>query len=142
MIEFREYRHRSADYEAALELRMSILRGPLGLTFDPTDLEKEASEIHLGAFDGEHLVATLTLTPHGNRVKMRQVAVSSEHQGEGIGSQLVTFSESHARALGFEEMILHARETAVPFYLRLGYEVVGEPFIEVTIPHRAMQRRL
>jgi predicted GNAT family N-acyltransferase len=39
-------------------------------------------------------------------------------------------------------MILHARATAVPFYLRLGYTVVGEPFEEVGIPHRGMEKAL
>jgi predicted GNAT family N-acyltransferase len=39
-------------------------------------------------------------------------------------------------------MILHAREAAVPFYLKLGYALAGEPFEEVGIPHRAMEKTL
>ena len=39
-------------------------------------------------------------------------------------------------------MTLHARDTAIPFYKKLGYECVGEPFVEVTILHQAMQKRL
>ena len=39
-------------------------------------------------------------------------------------------------------MVLHARQTAVPFYERLGYETYGEPFVEVTIPHIAMRMAL
>ena len=31
-------------------------------------------------------------------------------------------------------MSLHARQIAVPFYERLGYTIVGEPFEEVGIP--------
>jgi hypothetical protein len=29
-------------------------------------------------------------------------------------------------------MVLHARETAVPFYKKLGYTCIGESFIEAT----------
>jgi len=39
-------------------------------------------------------------------------------------------------------MLLHARETAVSFYTELGYEVFGEPFVEVTVPHRKMRKTL
>jgi predicted GNAT family N-acyltransferase len=39
-------------------------------------------------------------------------------------------------------MVLNARDTAIPFYLHLGYELVGEPFVEVGIPHRKMRKAL
>jgi len=39
-------------------------------------------------------------------------------------------------------MILSARDTAIPFYERLKYNVEGEPFEEVTIPHRLMAKNL
>jgi predicted GNAT family N-acyltransferase len=39
-------------------------------------------------------------------------------------------------------MILHARETAVAFYENLAYSKVGDRFVEVTIYHWAMEKRL
>ena len=57
---------------------------------------------------------------------MRQVAVVGDLQGQGIGTALVKRSEAMARELGFRRMILHARETAVAFYEKLGYTKVGE----------------
>ena len=39
-------------------------------------------------------------------------------------------------------MVLHARETAVGFYEKLGYKTSGDKFIEVTIPHFPMQKEL
>ncbi len=47
-----------------------------------------------------------------------------------------------ARREGFRRIIAHAREPAVPFYLRLGYAVEGERFIEVTIPHFTVSKDL
>ena len=73
---------------------------------------------------------------------MRQVAVEPDLQGQGIGAEMVRLSEQVGSEKGFTEMILHARDTAVAFYLRLGYEIVGEPFEEVTIPHREMRKPL
>jgi predicted GNAT family N-acyltransferase len=75
-------------------------------------------------------------------VKMRQVAVTPQAQGKGIGKMLVDWSETFAREHLFTTMQLHARDTAVPFYLQLGYETYGDPFTEVSIPHRSMQKQL
>jgi predicted GNAT family N-acyltransferase len=75
-------------------------------------------------------------------VKMRQVAVDPHTQGTGVGRILVEASEAKARELGYAEIELNARETAVPFYLKLGYEVVGETFGEVGLPHKKMRKSL
>jgi GNAT superfamily N-acetyltransferase len=73
---------------------------------------------------------------------MRQVAVLPQLQGQGIGTMLVQYSENLARQAGFQRMILHARETAVPFYEKLGYARVGNLFEEVTIRHWKMEKHL
>ncbi len=135
--------HGSAEYEAAVGLRYRILRQPLGLTFTPEQLAAEAEDIHIAAFSGERLIGCLLLTSLSpETVKMRQVAVHEPFRGQGIGSRLVAFSEEAARERGYRTMVLHAREEAVPFYQRLGYAPVGEPFIEITIPHREMRKTL
>ena len=73
---------------------------------------------------------------------MRQVAVAENRQKQGIGQRLVAYSETWAQRNAFEKMTLHARETAVPFYLKLGYTTVGERFFEVGIPHFKMEKSL
>lgn len=131
------------EYETSVGLRYGVLRAPLGLALGPDERREDAGLVHLGAFEGERLVGCLML--HDQRdgsVRMRQVAVAADRQRAGIGRTLVAFSETRARELGFREMVLHAREPAVPFYLKLGYETFGEPFVEVTIPHRAMRKQL
>lgn len=131
-------------YQKEVELRFEILRKPLGLTFSADFLEKEKEDWHLGYIDQENqLVACLLLSPQAaTTVKMRQVAVATSAQGRGIGSALVGYAESFAMANGFESMVLHARVTAVPFYLRLGYSIVGDLFEEVGIPHHKMTKQL
>ncbi len=39
-------------------------------------------------------------------------------------------------------MIMHARKTAVGFYEKLGYKVTGKEFVEITIPHVVMEKKL
>jgi hypothetical protein len=73
---------------------------------------------------------------------MRQVAVATSAQGKGVGSALVQYAELVAMQNGFDSMLLHARASAVPFYLRLEYAIVGDLFEEVGIPHYKMTKQL
>ena len=135
--------HGSPAYEEAVALRYRILRAPLGLVFTVEQLAAENHDTHLAAYSENRLVGSLTLTRiDATMVQMRQVAVDSDVQGTGIGRDLVRFAEIIAREQGFQTMMLHARESVLPFYLKLGYETYGEPFTEVTIPHRAMRKML
>lgn len=132
------------EYDEAVRLRYEVLRRPLGLEFTPEQLAAEYSDIHLAAYDPSgQLIGYLCLTPlDESKVKMRQVAVHPDWQGKGVGRKLVEASETLARHSGFKTMLLHARDIAVPFYLRLDYRTVGEQFEEVTIPHFKMEKTL
>jgi len=135
--------HLSPAYALCVALRRDILRKPLGLEFSEPQLAAEAGDLHLACFEGEELIGCLLLSDRGGgRVQMRQVAVREDLQGRGLGAAMVAESEAEARRRGFATMILHARATAVPFYLKLGYALVGEPFEEVGIPHRGMEKAL
>lgn len=142
-IDVKEIKHGTSEYEQEIALREKILRKPLGLSFSKEELAREIKDIHLGAYRGEHLLGCLVLTVINEfKIKMRQVAVDESQQGLGIGQLLVQTSEARAQILGFSEIELNARATAVPFYLHLGYEAFGEPFIEVTVPHQKMKKQL
>jgi len=132
------------DYDESVALRYEVLRKPLGLEFTPEQLGAEWSDTHLAALDESgKIVGILLLTPvNEQEIKMRQVAVAPELQGKGLGAALVAASEEQAQSLNFKKMTLHARESAVPFYLRLGYQVVGDRFEEVGIPHFKMEKNL
>ena len=137
-----------ADYWAIVDLRDAVLRRPLGLAFSAEELAAEKDSLHVACYRGRRLVGGLVLRPLGDggeggkAVRMRQVAVEPAMQGQGIGTALVEYSEALARKLGYQRMVLHARDTAVPFYEKLGYFRLGEPFEEVKIPHWAMEKVL
>jgi hypothetical protein len=73
---------------------------------------------------------------------MRQVAVHTDFQRKGVGKLMVDFCEKLAFQNGMKTIYLHARETAVPFYLSLEYSIVGNQFLEVNIPHYKMTKEL
>lgn len=129
----------SKAHAQALGLRYDVLRKPLGLRFAPLELEHEREEVHMALLRGEYMVACLLLKTMGEGImKMRQVAVAPDEQGKGHGKHLVLQCEQWCIENDICRIELHARETAIPFYLNLGYSLDKEPFNEVGIPHRFM----
>ena len=103
----------------------------------------ESDYFHLAYYQNEKLIASLILVPEGNgKMKMKQVVVATGHQGKGIGAKLIFAAEQLAVEKGYNFIYCHARDTAVPFYLKLNYKQVGEMFEEVTIPHWEMEKDL
>ncbi len=141
--EIREVAFGSPAYDEACSLRDELLRRPLGLTLTAEDREGEERQWHLVAEAGGKVVACLVLQPlSGGELKMRQVAVAAAFQKRGLGRALVERAEALGRERGSVTMVLHARLPVVPFYEMLGYRALGEPFVEVTIPHRRMHKAL
>ena len=126
-----------------VHLRMEILRKPLGLKFDPEELEREKEDLLMGAFEEDKLLGCCLLTQVDKRtLRLRQMAVPNNMQGKGIGRALMIFCENVARDRGYRKLIMHARKTALGFYEKLGYHVAGAEFVEVTIPHYIMEKDL
>ena len=135
--------HGTKEYLQMVHLRHEILRKPLGLTFDEAELEKEKEDILIGAFEDDRLLGCCLLSPmDASTIRLRQMAVPNNMQGKGIGRALMIFAENIARDQGYRKLCMHARSTALGFYMKLGYAVSGEEFTEVTIPHYIMEKAL
>lgn len=126
-----------------VKLREDILRKPLGLSFTPEELEDEKDNMLIAAFEDDRMLACCMLVEENPTiVRLRQVAVLSNLQGKGIGRALINFTENIARDRGYKVISMHARKNVVDFFKRMDYYVVGEEFIEITIPHYVMEKKL
>lgn len=135
--------HGSAEYEQMVALRRQLLRKPLGLDFSAEELAEEKNHILLAYTDEGIMEACCMLVKVApDTVRLRQLAVLSGLQGKGIGRAMVQFAENLARDNRFEKIIMHARKDSIHFFEKLGYEVMSEPFIELTIPHVIMGKEL
>lgn len=140
-----EFQFATPEYDESIKLRYDILRKPLKLEFSPEDLALEFDSFHIACYEkysGE-MVACLILKPiDSKKLKMRQVAVSEKYQSKGVGSFLVKWSEEFALENGYQKIELHARDTAISFYKKAGYESSGPTFKEVGIEHIFMYKNL
>jgi predicted GNAT family N-acyltransferase len=134
--------HGGDSYLAAVRLRDEILVNPAGVITTPGDVAAERELVHVAGFLAGKLVATCLLVPEGRAVRMKRVAVASDLQDRGIGTQMLRFCEDHAREIGASELCAHARETAVRFYSKVGFTTEGDYFDEAGIPHILVRKAL
>ncbi|MEO6845254.1 MAG: GNAT family N-acetyltransferase [Ginsengibacter sp.] len=133
----------SKEYHQMIKLRNEILRRPLHLAFEKEELNKEENDILIGAFEEDKMLGCCLLTKIDKEsVRLRQMAVQDNLQGKGIGASMMNFAENIARDNGYKKMVMHARKTAIGFYEKLGYTVIGSEFVEISIPHFIMEKRL
>lgn len=126
-----------------IKLREDILREPLGLGFTKEELEREKDNMLIGAFDDDQILGCCMLVEENpETVRLRQMAVLNDLQGKGIGRAIMNFAENIARDRGYKTLSMNARKNALGFYEKMGYKVVGNEFIEVTIPHYKMVKNL
>lgn len=141
---FMQIRFGSPAYDEAIKLRHELLREPLDLTFQISDILQETSQMHYGLFHDatDELLACASLVPEDTKWKLRQVAVSPEYQNKGLGRLLIRNIEIFAEASKIHEIYCHARLSVSMFYERLEYSKIGEIFSEVSIPHIKMIKKL
>lgn len=133
------------EYDETVRLRYDILRKPLNKSFEEHDLALEYDAIHIACYEVRtmELVGCLILKPAvDGSIKMRQVAIADNVQRKGVGTIMVRYAEAFASKFGFEKMELHARITAVDFYIKNHYSKQGEVFQEVGIDHYYMFKML
>lgn len=133
----------SSLYAETLRLREAILRKPLGLTLSEAELADDRLRRHFCALDGDTVVGCVSLKPLGTEtLQLKQMAVREDRRMAHIGAALVAHAEAWARAQGFATIVLHARSSAIGFYVKAGYAAQGKPFEENTIPHIRMVKPL
>ncbi len=125
------------EHAQALRIEVFVVEQgvPIALEWDEAD---EVST-HAVAYDDEgQPVATGRLLPDGHIGRM---AVRKSARGQGIGAAVLQALLEEAKRLGYAELVLHAQTHAVGFYLRYGFVIRGEEFMEAGIPHFTMIMR-
>ena len=104
----------------------------------PEELELDEDDPlawHAVVLDHGKAIATGRLLRNG---KIGRLAVLKEYRGLGLGSELLKTLVSYGRQEGIKEFFLHAQTSAVGFYERHGFKVIGLAFEEAGIDHIKM----
>lgn len=110
----------------------------------PKDLEQDAADataVHAVVHNSlGQAVATGRLIPTGTPdvSQVGRLAVKRVLRGGSLGRQVLQALTGEARSRGDREVMLHAQNSAVGFYERLGWQRRGGLFEEAGIPHQEM----
>jgi len=128
-------------------LRLEVLRNDTPSQQVAFDVDELPGTFHLGVRDGVDLVAVSTWAPRPHRgetgIQLRGMATVPSMQGTGIGAVLL--EAGCARAAVVAPVVwARARDTALPFYLRHGFTIDGDGFVDESTgkPHHVIIRRV
>ncbi len=129
-------------------LRLVVLRAdtPTKEVVFPEDTWPGA--LHLGVRHNGELVATSSWIPREHdgqpAIQLRGMATAHAVQGTGVGGLLLTVGCARYQASGETTVWARARDAALVFYQRHGFEVEGDGFIDnaTRLPHHLVVRRL
>ncbi len=129
-------------------LRLAVLRSDTPTKEVSFDEDTWPGAIHLGLrIDGELVaISTWIPRPHNDRpaVQLRGMATAQHLQGIGLGGVLLQAGCDRVAATGVRLVWARARDSALDFYLRHGFVVEGDGFIDTTteLPHHLVVRTL
>ena len=115
----------SADeFHRYYDLRWKILRAPWNQPRGSERDELEQSSRHLMMVDSKQAVIAVGRL-HFNSIReaqIRYMAVDTDQQRNGVGTLLLNALEQQAIKLGAARIVVEARESALRFYRKHGYE--------------------
>lgn len=120
-----------SELEAYYLLRWEELRKPWNKPRGSELDDQESECIHAMLLDDDNSAAAVgRLQFNGpGEAQLRFMAVRNDLQGKGLGAHIITYLEEKAREKGAKTMVLQAREKAVSFYKRNGYEIKEKTFL-------------
>ncbi len=127
-------------------LRWQLLRMPWKQPKGSEQDLLESNSIHVMVVDSQQSVLAVA-RGHQNSKKQAQIrymAVLGAYQNQGIGQQLLQYLEQQIQqCFQVKAIVLNARESAIGFYLKQGYQIIGTAStLYGCIPHVKMQKRL
>jgi len=138
------------EYEQTYPIRQVVLRPGRSLETCFFKGDELQTTFHFGLFYQEKLTGIISIFKNNNplfsqtdQYQIRGMAVLPEYQKSGFGKQLVVYSEIFLRNKSILLVWFNAREIAVDFYKKSGYQVIGKTFeISDVGPHFVMFKKL
>lgn len=136
--------HTQDEWENYFDLRYRVLREPLGKERGSERNEGDATGIHFALFENTSILAIARLDVlNDTEAQVRFVAVEHQQQGKGLGLLIMEAVEQRAKSEGILEIVLHARDYALPFYEKQAYRLIGPSYkLFDILQHYEMRKEL
>ena len=131
------------DFELYYDLRWRILRKPWDQPkgSEKDDLEDKAIHIMVCNEDRIPIGVGRAHFNSSEEAQIRFMAVEEEWQGRGVGGMILSKLEEKIKEKFAKYIVLNARDIAIDFYEKHGYEIVKEAHaLFDVIPHYKMRK--
>lgn len=135
----------AGEFEKYYQLRWQVLRKPWGQALGSERDGLESESFHRMIIDENNKVLAVGRLEKTSQFSghIRFMAVSTAAQGQGLGQIIIKALELAAQKLGITDLTLNARESAMAFYQKIGYQSHGfSHLLFDEIKHFAMSRAL
>ncbi|AFZ42268.1 GCN5-related N-acetyltransferase [Halothece sp. PCC 7418] len=132
------------DFARCIMIRTQVFVMEQGISAEIETDEWENHSTHYLAGDGEKALATARSRLINNQTaKIERVAVLKEARSQGVGTELMRYilQEIHSYS-NIQTIKLGSQNSAIPFYEKLGFQVIGEEYLDAGIPHHLMMQRI
>lgn len=130
----------AAELHAVARLRQEVFY--LEQRVDCEDLDDtDLRSLFLWAETEGRVVGALRIVPPGTlyaEASVGRVAVAAAHRRQGVARAMMREALAYIGRTWHAPVRISAQEYIVPFYERLGFVTVSEPYSEAGIPHRKM----
>ncbi len=120
---------------ATIPVRHAVLRVGKPLSSCVFEGDNLPTTKHFGVFENQILLGVITVLEKTNAVflpkkqfQIRGMAVLNEFQHQGYGFDLIQIAEKYIQEQKGNLIWLNARQSAVAFYEKLGYHIIGDSF--------------
>lgn len=133
-----------AQWQDYYQLRYLVLRAPWQQPLGSERDDLEATSYHRMIVDpaGKVLAVGRLHLVDAATAQVRYMAVAEAARGSGLGAVILHSLEQQAVLLGAKRVILNARDTAMVFYKKSGYQLGAELPALFGIPHWQMSKAL
>lgn len=112
----------------------------------PKDLEidefEPISTYFTGYIDSIPVVVARIYPTDDNGWHIQRVATKKEYRKNGLARQLLEYIEQAAKNSNINYLILGAQDQAQGFYLKLGYKVSSNQYLDAGIKHHDMKKNI
>lgn len=128
---------------AILRLRNEVFVVEQNCVYQDTD-NKDQKAWHIFIKENEEIIAYARVFKPGDyfeKASIGRVVVEPKFRGQELGKKIMNDSINFIKKLGFDEIEISAQTYLLKFYNELGFNRVGEEYLEDGLPHCKMIKK-
>lgn len=128
------------NFDDAFYIRKTVFMDEQGFFDEFDDIDSVA--LHAVIYDGNKPIGCGRVFPDNDKAHLGRIAVLIEYRKMGVGRIIMQALEDAAReSFEFSHFELSAQKRAIGFYKSVGYEEIGEMYLDEGYPHRTMIKK-